>query len=312
MHLWKHGIAETKCGPTSLSDPDPEAAAACAARVTTAARSGTGRWGQREGRIAAAFRGARHVVERAAVAAVQDAERSAFEVEVDRRRQEIGDDELYIVDVATSKVTILARAMGYLTPDDVATGKTYLPFGAEDLAKNYYPTLLRRLLLRDRARHRVRRTGRFVHLRDPEVLEDQRALRLLRGLLPAGARPAREHLHRRLLRLGPAGRVAPAAMGQLERCPMGQGRFERPAVERRLPLPRKKGHPSLASRVQWASSSAAPAIVDRACVCRGDNDHGPHPIPSTQAPLFRAIAPSLARRRDVARTRTTRSAGARR
>jgi hypothetical protein len=46
--------------------------------------------------------------------------------------------DLYIVDIATSTATLLARAMGMATPQD--TGG-YVPFGAEDLHKHYYPTV---------------------------------------------------------------------------------------------------------------------------------------------------------------------------
>jgi hypothetical protein len=49
--------------------------------------------------------------------------------------------ELSIVDIATGTVTVLAKAMGYDTPQDAASGKTYLPFGAEELKHNYFPTL---------------------------------------------------------------------------------------------------------------------------------------------------------------------------
>jgi hypothetical protein len=49
--------------------------------------------------------------------------------------------ELAIVDVATGSVTPLARAMGYATPADAVSGTTYLPFGADELHHNYFPTL---------------------------------------------------------------------------------------------------------------------------------------------------------------------------
>ncbi len=48
---------------------------------------------------------------------------------------------LKIVDVKTRKGTLLARAMGFATPEDAANGKTYLPFGAEELDQSYYPTV---------------------------------------------------------------------------------------------------------------------------------------------------------------------------
>jgi hypothetical protein len=49
--------------------------------------------------------------------------------------------ELYVVDIATGTVTMLARAMGYQTPEDAMSGATYLPFGSEELKMNYYPTV---------------------------------------------------------------------------------------------------------------------------------------------------------------------------
>jgi hypothetical protein len=49
--------------------------------------------------------------------------------------------ELSIIDVASKKATVLAQAMGFNTPDDAASGATYLPFGAEDLHHAYYPTV---------------------------------------------------------------------------------------------------------------------------------------------------------------------------
>ncbi|HEX7479466.1 MAG TPA: hypothetical protein VF331_16805 [Polyangiales bacterium] len=36
---------------------------------------------------------------------------------------------------------ILAKAMGYATPTDAASQKTYLPFGMEEVDQNYYPTV---------------------------------------------------------------------------------------------------------------------------------------------------------------------------
>jgi hypothetical protein len=49
--------------------------------------------------------------------------------------------ELSIADVATGTVTVLAKAMGYNTPADAASGTTYLPFGADELHHNYFPTV---------------------------------------------------------------------------------------------------------------------------------------------------------------------------
>jgi hypothetical protein len=49
--------------------------------------------------------------------------------------------DMYIADMKSGTVTLLAKAMGYATPDDAKTDKTYLPFGAEELHMNYFPTL---------------------------------------------------------------------------------------------------------------------------------------------------------------------------
>ncbi|HET8931830.1 MAG TPA: hypothetical protein VFN67_00250 [Polyangiales bacterium] len=49
--------------------------------------------------------------------------------------------ELSIIDVSSKTVTLLAKAMGYDTPEDATAGKTYLPFGPEDLHHAYYPTV---------------------------------------------------------------------------------------------------------------------------------------------------------------------------
>ncbi|MET0389115.1 MAG: hypothetical protein ABW321_24290 [Polyangiales bacterium] len=49
--------------------------------------------------------------------------------------------ELALVDVASGKSTLLAQAMGYATPADAMNETTYLPFGAEELHHNYFPTL---------------------------------------------------------------------------------------------------------------------------------------------------------------------------
>jgi hypothetical protein len=48
--------------------------------------------------------------------------------------------DLFIADVATGKVTLLAKAMGYNTPEDQAAAKTYLPF-PDDLGQSYFPTV---------------------------------------------------------------------------------------------------------------------------------------------------------------------------
>ena len=49
--------------------------------------------------------------------------------------------ELFVVDVASGQATLLARAMGYASQADATAGNTYLPFGAADVGKNYFPTV---------------------------------------------------------------------------------------------------------------------------------------------------------------------------
>jgi len=49
--------------------------------------------------------------------------------------------ELSVIDVASKTVTLLAKAMGYNTPEDAAKKLTYLPFGDDDLHHAYYPTV---------------------------------------------------------------------------------------------------------------------------------------------------------------------------
>jgi hypothetical protein len=49
--------------------------------------------------------------------------------------------ELSIVDAASGTVTLLAKAMGYNSPADAAANTTYLPFGAEELHHDYFPTV---------------------------------------------------------------------------------------------------------------------------------------------------------------------------
>jgi hypothetical protein len=48
--------------------------------------------------------------------------------------------DLHIVDIATGTVTLLAKAMGYNTPADAASGVSTLPF-PDDLNGNYFPTV---------------------------------------------------------------------------------------------------------------------------------------------------------------------------
>ncbi|HEX7480963.1 MAG TPA: hypothetical protein VF331_24385 [Polyangiales bacterium] len=49
--------------------------------------------------------------------------------------------ELTLADVASGSTVVLAQAMGYRTVADADSGTTYLPFGAEDLHHNYFPTV---------------------------------------------------------------------------------------------------------------------------------------------------------------------------
>jgi hypothetical protein len=49
--------------------------------------------------------------------------------------------DLYIVERATGKVTLLAKAMGFATPSDAASDNTYLPFAKLDTHRNYFPTV---------------------------------------------------------------------------------------------------------------------------------------------------------------------------
>ncbi len=52
------------------------------------------------------------------------------------------DSDLYIADVASGRVTLLAQAMGFRTPEEASSDSdTYLPFGAADLHNNYFPTV---------------------------------------------------------------------------------------------------------------------------------------------------------------------------
>jgi hypothetical protein len=49
--------------------------------------------------------------------------------------------DLYMLDVDTGAHVIMARAMGFNTPDDAASNTTYLANGGDDLHKNYFPTV---------------------------------------------------------------------------------------------------------------------------------------------------------------------------
>jgi hypothetical protein len=48
--------------------------------------------------------------------------------------------DLYIADLASGTVTMLAQAMGFKTPADAASGTTYLPF-PDDVHQAYFPTV---------------------------------------------------------------------------------------------------------------------------------------------------------------------------
>jgi hypothetical protein len=49
--------------------------------------------------------------------------------------------DLFIVDVASGNVTMLAQAMGFATAAAAASNVTYLPFGSGDLHQNYGATV---------------------------------------------------------------------------------------------------------------------------------------------------------------------------
>jgi hypothetical protein len=49
--------------------------------------------------------------------------------------------DLYIADIASGNVTLLAKAMGFDTLDAANSGVTYLPYGDKDLHHNYFPTV---------------------------------------------------------------------------------------------------------------------------------------------------------------------------
>lgn len=50
--------------------------------------------------------------------------------------------DLHMLDLDTGSETLLARAMGFATSADAAGDKTYLPFGAEDIHRSYFPTVV--------------------------------------------------------------------------------------------------------------------------------------------------------------------------
>ena len=50
--------------------------------------------------------------------------------------------DLYVLDVASGTATLMAEAVGFASPSDAASNKTYLPFSASDeLHHNFYPTV---------------------------------------------------------------------------------------------------------------------------------------------------------------------------
>lgn len=48
--------------------------------------------------------------------------------------------DLYVLDLGSGSAKMLAKAVGYASDQDAQAGKTYLPFGAEELHHNFYPT----------------------------------------------------------------------------------------------------------------------------------------------------------------------------
>jgi hypothetical protein len=49
--------------------------------------------------------------------------------------------DLYVLDLATGSASILANAIGFASTSDARAGKTYLPFGQEELHHDFYPTV---------------------------------------------------------------------------------------------------------------------------------------------------------------------------
>jgi hypothetical protein len=49
--------------------------------------------------------------------------------------------DLYVVDLASGKSTLLAQAMGFRSEADAASGKSYLPFPEDELHHSYFPTV---------------------------------------------------------------------------------------------------------------------------------------------------------------------------
>jgi hypothetical protein len=50
--------------------------------------------------------------------------------------------DLHMLDLDTGTPVLLARAMGFHTTADAATEATYLPYGAEDVHRSYFPTVV--------------------------------------------------------------------------------------------------------------------------------------------------------------------------
>jgi hypothetical protein len=48
---------------------------------------------------------------------------------------------LFVLDLASGKEVVLAKAMGYASEADAASGKSYLPYATDELNMNYYPTV---------------------------------------------------------------------------------------------------------------------------------------------------------------------------
>jgi hypothetical protein len=53
----------------------------------------------------------------------------------------VPNSDLFFVDLATGTSKLMGKAMGFATEQDAASNTTYLPFGAEELHHNFYPTV---------------------------------------------------------------------------------------------------------------------------------------------------------------------------
>jgi hypothetical protein len=49
--------------------------------------------------------------------------------------------DIYVLDLKTKELSVLANAMGFSSLQDAKNNKTYLPFGAEELHHNFFPTV---------------------------------------------------------------------------------------------------------------------------------------------------------------------------